>query len=197
MLQMQAVLRAVARAVSWIGHPFIFLLACVAIVLATRMPPTAVWPILGCLFLSVIVPMAVLLVIGVRSGRWQDLDVSVREERKRFYPSAIPISAAGLATTWLMQAPFFVLRGGLVTLGLLVAAAVINTRLKISLHTLFAFYCAVILCGTGWITGPAAFLLAGLVFWSRWYLGRHTVPETTAGALLGVCGGILAAWWPR
>lgn len=185
-----------ARAVSWVGHPLVFVMGSVAIVLATTMKSAAVWPILAGLFFSVILPMAILLVIGVRSGRWKDLDVSVREERTRFYPVAIPISAAGLVTTWLVRAPFFILRGGIVTLGLLVGAALINTRLKISLHTLFAFYCVMILSRTGSIAGIAAFTLATLVFWSRLYLGRHTMMENITGACVGVGGGILAAWLP-
>lgn len=185
-----------ARAISWVGHPLVFVMVSVAIVLATTMAPAAAWPILACLFFSVILPTAVLLVIGVRSGRWKDLDVSVREERKRFYPTAIPISAAGLVTTWLIRAPFFILRGSIVTLGLFVVAAIINTWLKISLHTLFAFYCGMILCRIGAIAGIAGFTLAVLVFWSRLYLGRHTMMENVAGALVGIGGGILTAWWP-
>ena len=84
--------RLIARAVSWIGHPFVFVMASLAIVLGTQMTVAAAWPILACLFLSVIVPTAVLLIFGVRSGRWQDGDVSIRQERKRFYSWAIPNS---------------------------------------------------------------------------------------------------------
>jgi membrane-associated phospholipid phosphatase len=99
--------------------------------------------------------------------------------------------------TWLIRAPSFVLRAGIVTFGLLALAAMINTRLKISLHTLFAFYCVAILFRTGAIAGAAALTLAALIFWSRLYLGRLTVTENVAGVLVGVLGGILAAWWPR
>jgi hypothetical protein len=185
-----------ARAISWIGHPLVFVMVSVGIVTMTQLASAAAWPILVTLFLSVIAPTAVLLIIGVRSGHWQDADVSVREERKRFYPWAIPISAAGVVATWLTRAPSFVLRGGLVTLGLFVIAAIANSRIKISLHTLFASYCTVILFRIGMICGVAALLLGGLVFWSRLYLGRHTVAETLAGVGVGIAGGILAAWWP-
>ena len=187
---------SVARAVSWIGHPFVFVMGSVAIVLGSQMTAAAAWPILTCLFLSVIVPTAVLLFVGVRSGRWRDGDVSIREERTRFYPWAIPISAAGVMATWFMRAPNFILRGGIVTLGLLILAAMINTRLKISLHSLFAFYCVVILFRAGSVAGWAALALAVLVFWSRLNLGRHSVSETLAGTLAGAIGGIFAAWWP-
>ena len=143
-----------------------------------------------------VVPTAILLVAGVRSGRWQDADVSVREERKRFYPWAIPFSALGTLVTWLIRAPFFVVRGGLVTLALFVVAAITNFWLKISLHTLFASYCTVILFRINTLCGTVALIFAGLVFWSRLFLSRHTFVEVLAGVGLGISGGIIAAWWP-
>ena len=185
-----------ARAVSWIGHPLVFVTISVGIVVTTQLTSSAAVPILAALLLSVVVPTAVLLVAGVRSGRWQDADVSVREERKRFYPWAIPFSALGTLVTWLIRAPFFVVRGGLVTLALFVVAAITNFWLKISLHTLFASYCTVILFRINTLCGTVALIFAGLVFWSRLFLSRHTFVEVLAGVGLGISGGIVAAWWP-
>ena len=185
-----------ARAVSWIGHPLVFVTISVGIVVTTQLTSSAAVPILAALLLSVVVPTAILLVAGVRSGRWQDADVSVREERKRFYPWAIPFSALGTLVTWLIRAPFFVVRGGLVTLALFVVAAITNFWLKISLHTLFASYCTVILFRINTLCGTVALIFAGLVFWSRLFLARHTFVEVLAGVGLGISGGIIAAWWP-
>jgi membrane-associated phospholipid phosphatase len=185
-----------ARVVSWIGHPLVFVTISVGIVVTTQLTSSAAVPILAALLLSVVVPTAILLVAGVRSGRWQDADVSVREERKRFYPWAIPFSALGTLVTWLIRAPFFVVRGGLVTLALFVVAAITNFWLKISLHTLFASYCTVILFRINTLCGTIALIFAGLVFWSRLFLSRHTFVEVLAGVGLGISGGIIAAWWP-
>ena len=186
--------RRLATLVSWIGHPLVFVTICVAIVVLTQLASRAAGAILAALFLSVILPTGVLLFLGVRSGRWADADVSQREERKRFYPIAIPISALGTVITWLAGAPRFILRGGIVTLLLLVAAAIANLRFKLSLHTLFASYCTVILFRVNALCGSAALFLAALVFWSRLFLSRHTVPETIGGAVLGIAGGIATAW---
>jgi hypothetical protein len=182
----------IARLVSLVGHPLVFVLATVAIVLGARMRMAAAWPIVACLFSSVVLPTGLLLFFGVRSGRWKDADVSVREERKRFYLWAIPISAIGVVTTWLSHAPLFVLRGGIVTLGLFVLAAVINARLKISLHTLFALFCTTILFRIGLIPGLGALGLSAFVFWSRLFLGRHTAAENWVGVLIGMAGGLVA-----
>ncbi len=186
-----------ARTISWIGHPLIFVSISVSIVVATQLVSSAALPILAALFLSVIVPTAVLLLAGVRAGHWRDADVSVREERKRFYPWAIIFSALGTLIIWLIRAPFFVVRGGLVTLALFLVAAIANFRLKLSLHTLFAAYCTVVLFRINAVCGTVALILAGLVFWSRLFLSRHTLVEAAGGIALGVSGGVIAAWWPQ
>ena len=186
--------RRLAAIISWIGHPLVFVTACVGIVVFTQLASRAAMPILAALVLSVIVPTAILLFLGVRSGRWRDADVSVREERTRFYPVAIPLSAVGTLMSWLVGAPRYILRGGIVTLLLLVTAAITNVWHKISLHTLFASYCTVVLFRLNPIYGLASLLLAALVFWARLFLARHSFAETLGGAVLGVAGGVATAW---
>jgi hypothetical protein len=186
--------RRLAVVVSWIGHPLVFVTISVGIVLTTQVASRAAIPLLAALFLSLIAPMGLLLFFGVRSGRWGDADVSVREERKRFYPIAIPLSALGTIVMWLANAPRYILRGGMITLLLLIAAAIINYWSKVSLHTLFATYCTVILFRVNIFCGSAALILAGLVFWSRLLLSRHTISENISGVALGSVGGIATAW---
>jgi hypothetical protein len=186
--------RRLAAVISWIGHPLVFVTVTVAIVVATQLAARMAFAILAALLLSVIGPTAILLIQGVRSGRWQDADVSVQEERRRFYPVAIPLSALGTLITWWIGAPTYILRGGIVTLSLLIIAALVNHRSKISLHTLFAAFCTAVLFRLSPIYGGAAFLLAALIFWSRLFLMRHTLTETISGLILGVAGGIAAAW---
>ena len=191
---MSILARRLAVIVSWIGHPLVFVTASVGIVLATQLASRRAIGLIGALVLAVIAPMGVLLFLGVRSGRWRDADVSVREERKRFYPIAIPLSALGTIVMWLANAPRYILRGGVITLLLLAAAAVTNHWSKISLHTLFATYCTVILFRVNLFCGSAALILAGLVFWSRLFLSRHTISENISGVALGAVGGIATAW---
>jgi len=95
---------------------------------------------------------------------------------------------------WLLRAPAFALRGAVVTLLLLVVAALVNFRIKLSLHALFAFYSAIILFVVQPLIGAIAFTVAVLVFWSRLYLGRHNLLEMLLGASLGLLGGLVTAW---
>jgi membrane-associated phospholipid phosphatase len=70
-----------------------------------------------------------------------------------------------------------------------------NFRLKLSLHALFAFYCAIILFRIGLMWGAMALVLAVLVAWSRLFLRRHTHTELIVGMVLGLMGGFVAGWW--
>src|SRR5437660_3736189 len=184
-----------ARLVSWIGHPLVFVLASVAVVVGTQLSPRAGLPILLALLLSTLVPTAILLLSGVRSGRWSDADVSVRKERQRFFPWAVPFSLAGVIAMWWLQAPSYIIRGGMVTLDLFLVSWLVNLSLKLSLHALFAFYCAIILFRIGLIWGAIALALAVLVACSRLSLWHYTCIAVIAGIVLGLMGGFVAGWW--
>jgi len=186
--------RTFARFISWIGHPLVFVAASVAVVVGTQLGLHAGLPIFFALLLSTLVPTAILLLSGLRSGRWSDADVSVRKERQRFFPWAVPFSLAGVVVMYLIHAPAYIIRGGVITLVLFLASWIVNCFLKLSLHALFAFYCAIILfrIGAGW--GAIALFLAILVAWSRLFLHRHTLVELIAGIVLGLSGGFVTGW---
>jgi hypothetical protein len=183
-----------ARWVSWIGHPLVFISLSVGIIIALRLANRAGLALSLTLLATVILPMTLLLFRGFQSGRWSDPDVSIHAERVRFYPRAISISAVAVLVLLLSRAPGFALRGATMTLFLLIMAALINFRIKLSLHALFAFYSAVILFVVNPVVAAVALALALLVFWSRLYLKRHDLLETLVGAFLGLLGGLVTAW---
>lgn len=183
-----------AQWVSWIGHPLVFISLSVGIIIALRLANRAGLALSLTLLATVIVPMALLLFRGFQSGRWSDPDISIHAERVRFYPRAVSISAVAVIVLLLSRAPGLALRGATMTLFLLIMAALINFRMKLSLHALFAFYSAVILFVVNPVVGAVAFVLALLVFWSRLYLKRHDLLETLVGAILGLLGGLVTAW---
>ena len=182
-----------ARWVSWIGHPLVFISLSVGIIIALRLANRAGLALSLTLLATVILPMGLLLFRGFQSGRWSDPDVSIHAERVRFYPRAISISAVAVFVLLLSRAPAFALRGATMTLFLLIIAALINFRIKLSLHALFGFYSAVILFVVNPVVGAVASAVALLVFWSRLYLKRHDLLETLVGAFLGLLGGLVTA----
>jgi membrane-associated phospholipid phosphatase len=185
----------IARVISWVGHPLVFVSVTLGIVVFYQLANRVGLSVLLAMIIAVVFPTGLLLVRGVRSGRWSDVDVSVQEERIHFYPRAILLSGIGVAALLLLRAPGFIVRGALVTLVLLAIAGVINRYLKVSLHTLFAFYCAVALFRIGFFIGLIALIVAILVVWSRLHLRRHAFADVLVGALLGSIGAFAAAWW--
>jgi len=183
-----------ARWVSWIGHPLVFISLFVGFIVALRLANRTGLALSLTLLATVIMPMALLLFRGFQSGRWSDPDVSIHAERVRFYPRAISISAVAVLVLLLSRSPGFALHGATMTLFLLIMAALINFRIKLSLHALFAFYSAVILFVVNPVVGAVALALALLVFWSRLYLKRHDLLETLVGAFLGLLGGLVTVW---
>ena len=183
-----------ARWVSWIGHPLVFITLSLGIIIGLRLANRAGLALLLTLLATVILPMGLLLFRRFQSGRWSDPDVSIRAERVQFYPRAILISVVAAIVLLLLHAPVFALRGATITSLLLIIAALINFRIKLSLHALFAFYSAIILFVVNPIAGAIAFTLAALVFWSRLYLKRHDLSETLVGTFLGLLGGLATAW---
>ena len=126
------------------------------------------------------------IIIGVRRGKFSDLEVSRRKERVGPVLFSIASVLVGLVTLALIKAPKNLQTLLIITAVSAVVLLLITLRWKISFH-------ASSLAGTvtfltilyGAIVLPA-FLLVVLVSWSRVVLRRHTVAQVVAGALLSI-----------
>ena len=148
-----------------------------------------------------LVPVYLILAVGipmfdvirlVRQGRITDFHLPVRSERVRPFLLSVCCGLLALGCLVLLGAPHrFLLPITFLLLQTLVLF-LITLFWQISIHTstiaglvTFAFVCF----------GPVALCLIPLiplVSWSRIHLGRHTVAQTVAGALLGVaCFAVL------
>ena len=94
----------IARIISWAGHPLVFVSATLATVVICRLANRVGVSVLVALILTMILPTALLLIRGVRSGRWSDADVSVHSERAEFYPPAILLPPMNKPDTTLIKA---------------------------------------------------------------------------------------------
>ncbi len=126
------------------------------------------------------------IIIGVRLGKFSDVDVSRRKERIGPFLFGLASVLAGLIALDLINAP-----KNLQTLLILTAVSCIVMLFitlwwKISIHAssmagtvtfLTALYGAIVL---------PAFLLVILVSWSRVVLRRHTVAQVVAGTLVSI-----------
>ncbi|GAB2967386.1 hypothetical protein GCM10027048_42600 [Hymenobacter coalescens] len=182
-----AVLRRAAAAVSLLGHPLVTAVLFTGFAAFRLLDArTAAWA-LALVTLGVAGPMAAWSWWQVRRGRYTNFDVSVREQRRSFYPRLLGLLGAGAALAFSIDSAAAFRPGLVVALGLLALCYVLNFWLKVSLHAALSFFLAAgvgLLAGAGW--GSAALALAALVAASRLVLRRHTVPEVLAGAALGL-----------
>lgn len=175
-----------ARWVSVVGHPFILMPLLTGIIAYHVLPAEqaliAEFVALG----VVIIPAGLLTLYRVRRGMWSDLDVSQQQQRKQFYSLLLPLLVVIVVISSFADVPH-TLPLGAAAIGLLVASAyLLNTRIKVSLHTGFAMFVALTLYLINTWVGVGALLLAMLVAWSRVVLRRHTVAEVLVGAFLGM-----------
>jgi len=173
-----------AYVISQVGSPPVLGAAAMALTAATLSNAHA-WAWAGVyVFLAILTPLLHLLWL-LHRGRVSDLDVQLREERMR--PLLFTIACAMLA--WLALAlggaplEMVVVTGGLALQTLIIFG--ITLRWKISVHSAAAAGAATL----AWaLAGTKLPMLIGvpIIAWSRVRLRRHTVPQTIAGAALGL-----------
>jgi hypothetical protein len=188
---LEAAAMAFARAVSILGHPFV------------TMPLAIAWALIGnglsgritltvvLSFMASVSVVAVYAIVGVRRGRFTNIDVSKREQRPAFYAVMIASTLLCAVAFLYLQLPIQIVRGTFVSAGLMTASLIVNYRLKCSLHVAYTVFPLAVV----WAQAPLWGRIAGVLFvllmmWSRVRMGRHSVAETVAGAVLGTIAGI-------
>jgi membrane-associated phospholipid phosphatase len=145
------------------------------------------------IFLSVIItifflcigPMAY-IIIGVISGKFTDVDVSIRSQRVGPFLFGIASTAIGYVILTITHG-----QKNLATILLLIAISGVVMMLitfwwKISMHASALSAAITALAFVyGFIVLPA-YLLVVLVSWSRVKLHRHTISQVAAGSLVGI-----------
>lgn len=179
-----------AYVISQVGSPPVFASAAVTVTASVLSSPQA-WMWAAVYVFLAILPPLLYLVWLVRRGRVTDLDVQLREQRRG--PLIFSIACAGLA--WLVlalgAAPrlMIVLAGALWLQMALIYG--ITLRWKISVHSAAAAGAAMLVWSL--VGMPLPFLIGvPAIAWSRVCLGRHTVAQTVAGALLGAAIFLIA-----
>jgi membrane-associated phospholipid phosphatase len=177
-------LSAIARSISDLFSPAALSIPCLTLgVLASDVPGTYRFALL---YFLVAVPVPVAYVLWLlKSGRVSDFHLPDRRDRTG--PFLVSIGGALCAAGLLLYfgAPAVFLAPVVTALAQTFVLFLITLAWQISIHTatttaLVTF--AVLGLGSG--ASYLAFLVP-LVMWARIYLGRHTLAQTLAGALLG------------
>lgn len=137
--------RRVARWISGLGHPFVLIIGFVIggslSAMGGRQALTLTVLIVAC----GIGPIVLYLLRLVRQGRTK-FDVSARELRGPIYALGLLLGAVLIVAARVMKAPAGVVVTMAYALALVMIAALINLRLKVSLHTAFAVWVSL-----GWL----------------------------------------------
>jgi membrane-associated phospholipid phosphatase len=176
---------SLARGVSVIGNPLFLVPLTVAA--TTR---NLLWA--AAIAITTTLPLVAIILRNVRRGTWSDFDVSRRDQRLGLYRAGLPLLLLAGIVLYAAGASPRMMRS-VAAAAVIFAAGVLGHRfLKLSMHMMFAAFCAVILIRmTPWSSlGVVPFV--GLVAWSRRYLQRHTWIEILIGAAIGTAAGLLA-----
>jgi hypothetical protein len=185
-----------AEGISNIFHPFV--VAIPTMIIAMVRQGAGLWPSLFWTVLAVcvvIVPLSFLVYVGVRSGRYHDASLSLREQRHGLYATAALLFALLLVILIWGKAPQVLLACLLSALAATMIASFINRQFtKLSLHSVgMAGYTTVLLL-TAPALGIAMALFAPLVGWARIRLNHHTPLQIVIGwSVSAIC--VLLTFW--
>ena len=171
-----------AEIISYVFHPLLIVVP--TLVIAMVQLGSTVWEAIFWTVLSVVIvnlPMALLLFWGVRSGKYSDASVSIREQRTSIY-------AVGGTCLVILLAVLIIGKAPVVIIACLVSAVLatalgywINRYTKLSLHSAAMAGCTAVLLWTAPLIGVVMAIFAPLVGWARIRLKHHTPVQILIG----------------
>lgn len=161
----------------------------------------SLWVISMVYIFTILLPRLGIFVYRKLNG-WTRHQLSHRERRIVPYLLSIVCYATLLILMDYLCMPRFTLSVVVGALGIQIACALINVRLKVSTHAaaaggfvgaLIAFSILLHFDPTPWLC--LTILLSGLVCTARLILRQHTLPELGVGVLVGILSGFMAIWF--
>ena len=176
-----------ATAVSYIFHPLLVVIPTLVIAM-TRLGST-VWQALFWTVLSIAIvnlPMALLLFWGVRSGKYSDASVSIREQRTSIYAVGGTCLVILLSVLIIGKAPPVIIACLISAVIATVVGYWVNRYTKLSLHSAAMAGCTAVLLWTAPLIGVIMAVFAPLVGWARIHLKHHTPAQILIGWMLSM-----------
>jgi membrane-associated phospholipid phosphatase len=176
-----------AEVVSYVFHPLLVVIPTLVIAmvrLGSTLGQAIFWTVLSIAIVNL--PMALLLLWGVRSGKYTDASVSVREQRTSIY-------AVGGVCLVILLAVLIIGKAPVVIIACLISAVIatalgywINRYTKLSLHSAAMAGCTAVLLWTAPLIGVIMAAFAPLVGWARIRLKHHTPVQILIGWMVSV-----------
>jgi membrane-associated phospholipid phosphatase len=176
-----------AELVSYIFHPLLIVIPTLVIAmirLGSTLGQAIFWTVLSVVIVNL--PMALLLFWGVRSGKYSDASVSIREQRTSIY-------AVGGTCLVILLAVLVIGKAPVVIIACLISAVIatalgywINRYTKLSLHSAAMAGCTAVLLWTAPLIGVIMAVFAPLVGWARIRLKHHTPVQILIGWMVSM-----------
>lgn len=177
----------IAEIISYVFHPLLVVIPTLVIAM-TRLGSTIgqaiFWTVLSIVIVNL--PMALLLLWGVRSGKYTDSSVSVREQRTSIY-------AVGGTCLVILLAVLIIGKAPVVIIACLISAVIatalgywVNRYTKLSLHSAAMAGCTAVLLWTAPLIGVIMAVFAPLVGWARIRLKHHTPVQILIGWMVSM-----------
>lgn len=176
-----------AEIISYIFHPLLVVVPTLVIAmvsLGSTLGQAIFWTVLSIAIVNL--PMALLLFWGVRSGKYSDASVSIREQRTSIY-------AVGGTCLVILLAVLIIGKAPVVIIACLVSAVIatalgywINRYTKLSLHSAAMAGCTAVLLWTAPLIGVVMAIFAPLVGWARIRLKHHTPVQILIGWMVSM-----------
>jgi membrane-associated phospholipid phosphatase len=170
-----------------VSIPFIVL---VALYRATNMLVALGHAFVALLFLSA--GPLLYIMIGVRMGKFSDVDVSVRAQRSGPFLFGIGSTLIGLCMLLLLNASKSLETTMLILIISGLVMMIITLWWKISIHASSLAGAATMLTALYGTVVLPTFLLLGMVCWSRVVLRRHTTAQVIGGSILSIVIALIA-----
>jgi membrane-associated phospholipid phosphatase len=177
--------------ISILGHPLL-ILSVTTVLVSFHFNDRANASLISAVIIGlVIIPVTVHNISKARNKVYTNFDVSDRKQRQSFYRFGLIVLTIGTIALYFIPGAESFFIGTLFALFMMGTSAVVNIKLKASLHTSVITYVSISCYNIDmWIT--IGLLLFGvLVACSRVILQRHTKQEVITGALLGITFGLL------
>jgi hypothetical protein len=185
-----------ATLVSYIFHPLLVVIPTLVIAIVQTgysLIEALLWTILAVCVVNV--PMAFLILYGVRSGRYSDASISVKEQRTSIYAVGGACLVVLLIILILGSAPPVIIACLISAVMATIAGYIINRYTKLSLHSAAMAGCVTVLLLTTPVLGVIGALFMPLVGWARIRLKHHTVFQILIGWIVPmVCVLVVFRW---
>ena len=176
-----------AEIISYIFHPLVVVIPTLVIAmvrLGSTIGEALFWTILSIAIVNL--PMALLLFWGVRSGKYSDASVSIREQRTSIY-------AVGGTCLVILLTVLIIGKAPVVIIACLISAVIatalgywINRYTKLSLHSAAMAGCTAVLLWTAPLIGVVMAIFSPLVGWARIRLKHHTPVQILIGWMVSM-----------